>query len=169
MSRLTRSSSMGGSADFLGRIKPVKPQPVASQEKKQAPAPTGQANAIKPVQNPVARKAAAPPQFAKQKQPPTAAVEKPRKRIFTFPSPPRGKDDRSRKGREDFLDACALCKKKIGQDRDRYMYGYLQAFCSPECRDDQIALDDEFNPPSPVRGQAGNFLKRNVLKVKFDK
>ncbi|XP_015888118.3 FCS-Like Zinc finger 6 [Ziziphus jujuba] len=40
-----------------------------------------------------------------------------------------------------FLKACSLCKKKLKVDDDLFMYGYLRAFCSPECRDDQIALD----------------------------
>ncbi|PQQ06048.1 hypothetical protein Pyn_08947 [Prunus yedoensis var. nudiflora] len=40
-----------------------------------------------------------------------------------------------------FLKCCSLCKKQLKQDGDVYMYGYLTAYCSPDCRDDQMALD----------------------------
>ncbi|KAK4855978.1 hypothetical protein QYF36_012928 [Acer negundo] len=40
-----------------------------------------------------------------------------------------------------FLKNCSLCKKKFEKKKDFYMYGYLQAFCSPDCREDRILLD----------------------------
>ncbi|KAB5557465.1 hypothetical protein DKX38_008374 [Salix brachista] len=42
---------------------------------------------------------------------------------------------------EHFLERCDLCKKRLSQKQDVYMYGYLGAFCSPECRDARIAID----------------------------
>ncbi|KAL7105294.1 hypothetical protein ACP275_07G035100 [Erythranthe tilingii] len=143
MSRLIRSSSLGASsADLLGRFY----NPVAARENKQPPSA-----AVKPLQNKPAVAAAA----QENKQPPirpahavikpvqnipaAAAAEKQRKSIFTFNSPPRREIVN---GREDFLDACALCNKRIIKGKDRYMYGYLQVFCSPACREGQIAIDE---------------------------
>ncbi|KAJ4722505.1 Protein of unknown function (DUF581) [Melia azedarach] len=57
-----------------------------------------------------------------------------------------------------FLKACSLCKKKLEETADVYMYGYLRAFCSPECRDDQIAVDGfdkEFSKQPTEMGMGG--------------
>ncbi|CAL1396629.1 unnamed protein product [Linum trigynum] len=40
----------------------------------------------------------------------------------------------------EFLEGCYLCHKKLDLCHV-YMYGYLGAFCSPECRENQIAVD----------------------------
>uniref|UniRef100_A0A6N2MRR1 FLZ-type domain-containing protein n=1 Tax=Salix viminalis TaxID=40686 RepID=A0A6N2MRR1_SALVM len=52
---------------------------------------------------------------------------------------------------EHFLERCDLCKKRLSQKQDVYMYGYLGAFCSPECRDARIAIDKR---SQEVRGQS---------------
>ncbi|XP_011026134.1 PREDICTED: uncharacterized protein LOC105126826 isoform X2 [Populus euphratica] len=52
---------------------------------------------------------------------------------------------------EHFLDRCGYCKKRLNKKQDVYMYGYLGAFCSPECRDAQIAID---KAGQEVRGQS---------------
>lgn len=96
--RLIRSSSLGGSADVLGRYKPVAPQEI--------------------------RQATRHAYFVPPKAAAAAAAEDPRKCIFTFTSPPRDDDPKS-SGRENFLDACGLCKKRIPQNKDTYMYGYV--------------------------------------------
>ncbi|XP_062012735.1 protein INCREASED RESISTANCE TO MYZUS PERSICAE 1-like [Rosa rugosa] len=41
-----------------------------------------------------------------------------------------------------FLDKCNYCSKRIGDKDEIYMYSSLQAFCSSECRIQQI-LDDK--------------------------
>ncbi|TJX41520.1 hypothetical protein E8P77_32040, partial [Soehngenia saccharolytica] len=43
----------------------------------------------------------------------------------------------------DFLDACFLCKKPLGPGRDIYMYRGDRAFCSVECRWQQILADEQ--------------------------
>ncbi|KAL8158244.1 uncharacterized protein LOC141676685 [Apium graveolens] len=48
-----------------------------------------------------------------------------------------------------FLENCSFCKKRIRRNMDVFMYGYLKAFCSPECRDVQIEMDERLRPPSP--------------------
>ncbi|GLJ10826.1 hypothetical protein SUGI_0135950 [Cryptomeria japonica] len=42
----------------------------------------------------------------------------------------------------DFLDACYLCKKSLGPGKDIYMYRGDRAFCSVECRWQQILTDE---------------------------
>ncbi|PQQ11129.1 hypothetical protein Pyn_08370 [Prunus yedoensis var. nudiflora] len=66
--------------------------------------------------------------------------------IFRLNSPTEEKSDFVFKEQPDegfraFLKCCSLCKKQLKQDGDVYMYGYLTAYCSPDCRDDQMALD----------------------------
>lgn len=41
-----------------------------------------------------------------------------------------------------FLQACFLCKRRLGPGRDIYMYRGDAAFCSAECRDEQIVIDE---------------------------
>nr|XP_011462249.1 PREDICTED: uncharacterized protein LOC105350918 [Fragaria vesca subsp. vesca] len=40
-----------------------------------------------------------------------------------------------------FLDKCTFCRKRIGDKDEIYMYSSLQAFCSSECRIQQILED----------------------------
>ncbi|XP_071701110.1 FCS-Like Zinc finger 1-like [Rutidosis leptorrhynchoides] len=42
-----------------------------------------------------------------------------------------------------FLDACFLCKKPLGGNTDIFMYRGDTAFCSEECRTQQIDKDEE--------------------------
>ncbi|KAF9624971.1 hypothetical protein IFM89_016791 [Coptis chinensis] len=42
-----------------------------------------------------------------------------------------------------FLEACFLCKKPLGENRDIFMYRGDTPFCSEECRDEQIEIDEE--------------------------
>ncbi|KAK4758284.1 hypothetical protein SAY87_019585 [Trapa incisa] len=41
-----------------------------------------------------------------------------------------------------FLESCALCKKRLGNRRDIFMYRGDTAFCSQDCRQEQIDLDE---------------------------
>jgi len=41
-----------------------------------------------------------------------------------------------------FLDACHLCNRRLSDGRDIYMYRGDTAFCSEECRQQQIAMDE---------------------------
>ncbi|XP_023758908.1 FCS-Like Zinc finger 2 [Lactuca sativa] len=41
-----------------------------------------------------------------------------------------------------FLDACFLCKKQLGCNRDIFMYRGDTPFCSEECRAEQIEIDE---------------------------
>ncbi|CAK9144672.1 unnamed protein product [Ilex paraguariensis] len=41
-----------------------------------------------------------------------------------------------------FLKTCLLCKKNLSPDKDVYMYRGDQGYCSEECRNRQIYVDD---------------------------
>ncbi|CAH8276263.1 unnamed protein product [Arabidopsis lyrata] len=41
-----------------------------------------------------------------------------------------------------FLDSCFLCKKRLGDNRDIFMYRGDTPFCSEECREEQIERDE---------------------------
>ncbi|KAL3827980.1 hypothetical protein ACJIZ3_016782 [Penstemon smallii] len=62
------------------------------------------------------------------------------KNIFTVASPETiGAPDQMKS--DGFLERCHFCKKRIAQNSEIFMYSDLCAFCSAECRDNQIALD----------------------------
>ncbi|CAI9100768.1 OLC1v1037935C1 [Oldenlandia corymbosa var. corymbosa] len=60
--------------------------------------------------------------------------------MFTVSSPARIGDFPSIPD-SDFLKTCHLCHKKL-QGKDIYMYRGEKAFCSSECRDSQILMDE---------------------------
>ncbi|KAF8412840.1 hypothetical protein HHK36_000812 [Tetracentron sinense] len=41
-----------------------------------------------------------------------------------------------------FLEVCFLCKKPLGNNRDIFMYRGDTPFCSEECRQEQIEIDE---------------------------
>ncbi|CAH1441048.1 unnamed protein product [Lactuca virosa] len=41
-----------------------------------------------------------------------------------------------------FLEACSLCSKSLGHNSDIFMYRGDNPFCSQECRQEQIEIDD---------------------------
>ncbi|KAK2352595.1 FCS zinc-finger domain-containing protein [Trifolium repens] len=41
-----------------------------------------------------------------------------------------------------FLQACSLCRKHIGLNKDIFMYRGNTPFCSKECRQEQIEIDE---------------------------
>ncbi|XP_051144201.1 FCS-Like Zinc finger 3-like [Andrographis paniculata] len=41
-----------------------------------------------------------------------------------------------------FLDSCFLCRKQLSQKSDIYMYRGDTPFCSQECRQEQIEMDE---------------------------
>jgi len=45
-----------------------------------------------------------------------------------------------------FLSACYLCKRQLNHGKDIYMYRGDKAFCSVECRYQQILMDEQMEP-----------------------
>ncbi|XP_057545114.1 FCS-Like Zinc finger 13-like [Amaranthus tricolor] len=64
---------------------------------------------------------------------------KPKIGVFNISSPAKFLDDCS--SEPDFLSSCHLCKKGL-IDKDIYMYRGEKAFCSEECRQRQIGIDE---------------------------
>ncbi|WOH16089.1 hypothetical protein DCAR_0935638 [Daucus carota subsp. sativus] len=58
-----------------------------------------------------------------------------------------------------FFENCSYCKRCMGNNIDVYMYGYLKAFCSPDCREQQIEIDQRLRPPSPEPSNLSTILK----------
>ena len=56
-----------------------------------------------------------------------------------------------------FLDACFLCKRRLRQDRDIFMYRGDVPFCSEECREEQIKSDE-------VGERKGVFFKAALVR-----
>ncbi|KAJ4759148.1 hypothetical protein LUZ62_069523 [Rhynchospora pubera] len=42
-----------------------------------------------------------------------------------------------------YLDSCSLCKKPLSKNRDIFMYRGDTPFCSEECRQEQMEIDQE--------------------------
>ncbi|KAK9280786.1 hypothetical protein L1049_003675 [Liquidambar formosana] len=85
-----------------------------------------------------------PSSSAKIWKPSKAEVEQSRPRILTLSSPVQETDkERLDVSTEGFLEKCFYCKKKISENDEVFMYSYLRAFCTSECRDEQIAMDRE--------------------------
>ncbi|KAJ8768364.1 hypothetical protein K2173_021517 [Erythroxylum novogranatense] len=74
---------------------------------------------------------------------PEKEEEKKNNNSWTLKKKKKKQQQQSGEGIEGFLRSCFLCKKKLHKDKDLYMYQYncLGAFCSPDCRDDQIVMD----------------------------
>ncbi|MCE2054980.1 hypothetical protein HAX54_041737 [Datura stramonium] len=51
-------------------------------------------------------------------------------------------DTRLEEKQPHFLDACFLCNKPLGHNRDIFMYRGDTPFCSEECRQEQIEMDE---------------------------
>ncbi|KAJ8557931.1 hypothetical protein K7X08_004697 [Anisodus acutangulus] len=51
-------------------------------------------------------------------------------------------DSRFEEQQPHFLDACFLCNKLLGNNRDIFMYRGNTPFCSEECRQEQIDMDE---------------------------
>ncbi|CAA2956168.1 uncharacterized protein LOC111376178 [Olea europaea var. sylvestris] len=41
-----------------------------------------------------------------------------------------------------FLDSCSLCRRTLNHNRDIFMYRGNTPFCSQECRQEQIEIDE---------------------------
>ncbi|XP_043697881.1 FCS-Like Zinc finger 17-like [Telopea speciosissima] len=120
-SRIARSSSLG-EIGLFSQVRPID-GPEVLWGKSAAPAVV-----VRPVQ--------------KLSKPSNVKPTQPCLKILTISSPVREsnvEDPDLKVG--GFLEACYLCKKKIGEKDEVFMYSYLRAFCSCNCRDQQIALD----------------------------
>ncbi|KAJ8647854.1 hypothetical protein MRB53_000877 [Persea americana] len=93
----------------------------------------------------------------------------------TSPPPPRSAffEDPFYEQPRYFLHACFLCNKPLGQSMDIYMYRGDTPFCSEECRQEQIGINEAMernqiqsltgppsNPSSTFQDKFSDFLQR---------
>lgn len=66
----------------------------------------------------------------------------------------------------DFLHFCHLCRRSLLQGQDVFMYSGDKAFCSMECRYQQIVIDErkERCPPAVIRSGADNVNYSSITK-----
>lgn len=62
-------------------------------------------------------------------------------RFFRVKRSPRGGGGGGEAGLH-YLGSCYLCKERIACDRDVFMYRGDAAFCSEDCREDQMEMDE---------------------------
>ncbi|KAG5228775.1 FCS-LIKE ZINC FINGER 1-RELATED [Salix viminalis] len=62
--------------------------------------------------------------------------------LVSSPRSARYCDSRYEDHQPHFLEACFLCKKPLGDNRDIFMYRGDTPFCSEECRQEQIDTDE---------------------------
>ncbi|XP_022758265.1 protein MARD1-like [Durio zibethinus] len=78
--------------------------------------------------------------------PPQNVWERAREGLLTLPAPQVTVESGQRSGQvSHFLDNCFFCKKGLRQNDETFMYGDFRAFCTPECRTKQIAVDNEMD------------------------
>ncbi|KAL8542607.1 hypothetical protein ACS0TY_003477 [Phlomoides rotata] len=58
-----------------------------------------------------------------------------------------------------FLDSCSLCRKALGQNSDIYMYRGDTPFCSQECRQEQIDVDEANQKRWKISSKRSNTVK----------
>ncbi|KAH7842799.1 hypothetical protein Vadar_009394 [Vaccinium darrowii] len=143
--RVFRSSSNGELGLLLNQLKPIESPVIPSVKKRATAAPPPSFILPKPVHKPVGK-------VNSKVAPEVKVPEYPRRSIFTVGSSVgREKDERKvDEWRWEFPFSCFLCKKKIQENKDLFMYGYLRAFCSPKCRGIQIDLEERDRETSPA-------------------
>ncbi|KAJ6853506.1 uncharacterized protein M6B38_249805 [Iris pallida] len=67
-----------------------------------------------------------------------------------------------------FLDSCFFCKKPLGvaYGRDIFMYRGDTPFCSEECRQEQIEIDESFEKKSKKSSSKSSAAKSEKINVR---
>ncbi|KAK3220601.1 hypothetical protein Dsin_014571 [Dipteronia sinensis] len=68
-----------------------------------------------------------------------------------------------------FLKSCFLCNKNLSLDKDVYMYRGDQGYCSIECRNRQIILDDMRELESSTKKMVASYRSSNISCSKSDR
>ncbi|XP_031372684.1 FCS-Like Zinc finger 11-like [Punica granatum] len=63
------------------------------------------------------------------------------------------------------LSSCYSCKKPLEEGKDIYIYRGEKAFCSVECRWNEISFDEETKDTAHGSGDKGGILKRGSLTI----
>ncbi|GFP91032.1 hypothetical protein PHJA_001247200 [Phtheirospermum japonicum] len=65
-----------------------------------------------------------------------------------------------------FLDSCFLCQKQLSQNSDIYMYRGNTPFCSQECRQEQIEMDESSEKKLRLSSKRSNGVRQNKDSTK---
>nr|GMD30788.1 FCS-Like Zinc finger 3 [Ipomoea batatas]GMD87129.1 FCS-Like Zinc finger 3 [Ipomoea batatas]GME20897.1 FCS-Like Zinc finger 3 [Ipomoea batatas] len=60
-----------------------------------------------------------------------------------------------------FLDACFLCQRSLGPNSDIFMYRGNTPFCSQECRQEQIEMDEANEQRQKLSSSSSSSSKRS--------
>ncbi|KAL1540057.1 FCS-Like Zinc finger 3-like [Salvia divinorum] len=60
-----------------------------------------------------------------------------------------------------FLDSCSLCQKHLSQNSDIYMYRGNAPFCSQECRQEQIEMDEANEKRWKISSKRSNAVRQS--------
>ncbi|CAN1162113.1 FCS-Like Zinc finger 11 [Linum perenne] len=63
-----------------------------------------------------------------------------------------------------FLSFCYYCNKKLEDGKDIYIYRGEKAFCSLNCRSQEIMIDEEFEEENTTNDSMGEVLKKTMKK-----
>ncbi|CAA0842460.1 Protein of unknown function (DUF581 [Striga hermonthica] len=65
-----------------------------------------------------------------------------------------------------FLDSCFLCHRQLNQNSDIYMYRGNTPFCSQECRQEQIEMDEANEKRLKLSSKRSNGVRQNKDSAK---
>ncbi|KAL5213756.1 hypothetical protein ABZP36_002908 [Zizania latifolia] len=81
-------------------------------------------------------------------------------RLFCDPD-----DDAELVGHHHYLDICFRCRRPLGGNRDIFMYRGNMPFCSEECRQEQIEIDETREQRSKQTGRAEQQRQRQQKQI----
>ncbi|GLT39666.1 hypothetical protein SLA2020_138460 [Shorea laevis] len=64
-----------------------------------------------------------------------------------------------------FLDACSRCRKPLGFNSDIFMYRGNTPFCSKECRQEQIQIDEATEKSQKLSSSSARSLMKSESKT----
>ncbi|CAN8231611.1 unnamed protein product [Cochlearia groenlandica] len=67
-----------------------------------------------------------------------------------------------------FLDCCFLCKKRLGDNKDIFMYRGDTPFCSEECREEEIKRDETKKKKHSLLSSSVKAMRRNEKQSSCD-
>ncbi|KAL0374222.1 UNVERIFIED_CONTAM: FCS-Like Zinc finger 1 [Sesamum radiatum] len=67
-----------------------------------------------------------------------------------------------------FLDSCFLCRKPLGKNSDIYMYRGDTPFCSQECRQEQIEMDEASEKRLKISSSSSSSKRSSAVRQNKD-
>uniref|UniRef100_A0A2P2JBJ8 Senescence-associated family protein n=1 Tax=Rhizophora mucronata TaxID=61149 RepID=A0A2P2JBJ8_RHIMU len=67
--------------------------------------------------------------------------------------------------KHNFLEACFLCRKPLGYNSDIFMYRGNTPFCSKECRQEQIDMDESVEKSLKMSSSSSRSIRKSDAKA----